>query len=592
MNFLIAGVAVLFSIIPSATLPLEGAAPPQVDYNFDVKPILSDRCYACHGPDAANREADLRLDTSQGAFAALSDDVHVIRPGKPDHSELYLRISAADEDLRMPPVDSKLSLNADQIETLRRWIEQGAEWKQHWSFLPIQRPAIPDVTDVAWPRNPIDHFVLARLEREGLKPTGEAAGTRLIRRLTFDLSGLPPTPEEIESFLADESEDAYERVVDRLLESPRFGERMAVDWLDAARYADTYGYQSDVFRAMWPWRDWVVRSFNDNMPYDQFVTWQLAGDLLPGATQDQVLATAFNRHHRQTNEGGSIEEEFRVEYVSDRTDTLGATMLGLTLGCARCHDHKYDPFTQKEYYELFAFFNSIDESGLYSHFTDAVPTPTLVLMDEGQRSSAAELERQVHDAETRLAELSTKQRDAFNAWLADSPHPAEIKGLIGDYPLDAIENGKVENRVDEKLSGNVSEDPQPVAGKRSGGLKLSGENNVSVPAGGNFTRHQPFSIGIWLNTPDEKDRAVIFHRSRAWTDAGSRGYQLLLENGRLSASLIHFWPGNALRIRTVEPVPIGQWIHVVMTYDGSSQARGCNCWSMGSSPPAISFVTT
>ncbi len=584
MRFVIASVIVLAQLMANSGL-LQAAAARQVDYNFDVKPILSDRCYACHGPDASNREADLRLDTRKGAFAALSDDVHIISPGRPDRSELYLRISEEDEDLRMPPVDSKLSLSAEEIETLRLWIEQGAEWKQHWSYLPIRSPAIPDVQDDAWPDGPIDYFVLARLEEQGLRPSKQADKTRLIRRLSFDLTGLPPTLEEVEAFLADSSEGAYETQVDRLLNSPRFGERMAVDWLDVARYADTYGYQSDVFRAMWPWRDWVIRALNDNMPFDQFVTWQLAGDLLPDSTQDQMLATAFNRHHRQTNEGGSIEEEYRVEYVSDRTDTLGAALLGITLGCARCHDHKYDPFTQKEYYQLFAFFNSIDESGLYSHFTDAVPTPTLVLKEDAQREALAKLEQQIRAAEARLEELRQQQRGAFDRWLTEGQHEAEIRGLIGDYPLESIEEGKVANRADEKSPGNISEDPQPIPGKRGGGLKLSGENNINVSAGGDFTRDHPFSVAIWINTPDEKDRAVILHRSRAWTDAGSRGYQLLLEKGRLSWSLIHFWPGNAIRIRMDDPVAIGQWIHVAMTYDGSSRAEGLRLYVDGERVP-------
>jgi hypothetical protein len=306
---------------------------------------------------------------------------------------------------------------------------------------------------------------------------------------------------------------------------------------------------------------------------------------LPEPTQDQILATAFNRHHRQTNEGGSIEEEFRAEYVSDRTDTLGAALLGITLGCARCHDHKYDPFTQKEYYQLFAFFNSIDESGLYSHFTDAVPTPTLVLKDDAQRQSLADLERQIHVAEVRLKDLRQQQRDDFQRWLTEGRHEPEIRGLIGDYPLESIEEGKVANRADEKSPGKVSEDPQPIPGKRGGGVKLSGENNINVSAGGDFTRDQPFSVAIWINTPDEKDRAVILHRSRAWTDAGSRGYQLLLEDGRLSASLIHFWPGNAIRIRMNQPVAIDQWMHVAMTYDGSSRAQGLRLYVDGERVP-------
>ncbi len=546
----------------------------QIAFDRDVRPILSDRCFVCHGPDAEHREADLRLDLPEGAFAALGASMSVIRPGDLEHSEVYQRITSTDDDMRMPPADSKLSLSDSEKEIIKQWIEQGAIWKQHWAFQPIQQPAVPPVANRTWPRNAMDNFVLAKLEELGLQPTGEASRERLLRRLSFDLTGLPPTPDEIDAFLADERPDAYERQVDRLLASPRFGERMAADWMDVTRYADTYGYQSDVYRAVWPWRDWVIRAWNDNMPFDQFVTWQLAGDLLPNATPEQILATAFNRHHRQTNEGGSVEEEFRVEYVSDRVNTFGTVMLGMTLECARCHDHKFDPVKQAEYYQLSAFFNSIDESGLYSHFTDAVPTPTLVLMDEKQRTDDAALQQQMVAAEERLRAISRERTDDFEAWLRAGPHGPDLPGLIGDYPLETIENDTVANRADPQQPGRVLESPELAAGKVGGGLKLSGENTISVPAGGDFTRTDAFSVALWINSPDPQDRAVVFHRSRAWTDAGSRGYQLLIEEGHLSASLIHFWPGNALSIRMRDKLAVGQWVHVVMAYDGSSRADG------------------
>jgi hypothetical protein len=552
------------------------AVPDRVDFNFHVKPILSDRCFHCHGPDPGNRQADLRLDTPDGLFAAAAsgDASHVIKPGDLDHSELYRRIAAADEDLRMPPPESKLSLTADEVDVIRRWIKQGAEWKPHWAFIPLQTVPVPDVRYRDWPRNEIDRFVLARLESEGIEPAPQASRQRLIRRVTFDLTGLPPTLDEIDRFLANDSPNAYERVVDRLLASERFGERMAVDWLDAARYADTYGYQADVYRAVWPYRDWIVRAFNTNLPYDQFLTWQLAGDLLPAPTRDQLIATAFNRMHRQTNEGGSIEEEFRADYVSDRTNTLGAALLGLTLECARCHDHKYDPISQRNYYQLFSFFNNIDECGLYSHFTDAMPNPTLLLTTNDQQQRLDGLDAQLERAEQQLAVLAQQRREAFEQWLAGERGEPEVPGLIGDYPFEAIEAGKLENRAAGDRPAKVFEDPQIVPGRVGMALQLSGENNATTPVGGDFGRNQPFSIALWINTPDIKQRAVILHRSRAWTDAGSRGYELLLENGCLSAALIHFWPGNAIRIRTTEPVAVGRWVHAVMTYDGSSRAAG------------------
>ncbi|MBM4094341.1 MAG: DUF1549 domain-containing protein, partial [Planctomycetes bacterium] len=419
-----------------------------VEFDKDVRPILADRCFSCHGPDALHREADLRLDTPEGMFAQADDDAAIVKPGDLEHSLVWQRISADDETERMPPLDSKLALNDREIEVLRRWIEQGAEWKQHWAFRPMAAAPLPAVDNVAWSQNPIDRFVYARMRSQELQPSLPAAKERLLRRLRFDLTGLPPTLDEINTFLGDTGQEAYERLVDRLLAQPQFGERMAVDWLDVARYADTYGYQSDVYRAMWPWRDWVVRSFNDNLPYDQFVTWQLAGDLLPNATQEQVLATAFNRHHRQTNEGGSVEEEFRAEYVADRVITFGTAMLGLTLECARCHDHKFDPLTQAEFYQLSACFNSIDECGLYSHFTDAVPTPTLLLMDDAQKTRREELTRAIEVAEQKLQAHDATQAAAFETWFRGGPPAPTWSGLVGDFPLDAIESGTVSNRAD------------------------------------------------------------------------------------------------------------------------------------------------
>ena len=409
--------------------------------------------------------------------------------------------------------------------------------------------------------------------------------------MTYDLTGLPPTPSEVDAFLADDSPSAYEKLVDRLLASPGYGERMAVEWLDVARYADTYGYQADVYRPVWPWRDWVVDAFNENLPYDQFITWQLAGDLLPGADKKR----SWQQHSIvcivKPMRGGSIEEEFRVEYVADRTETFGTAFLGLTFQCARCHDHKYDPLSQKDYYQIFSFFNSIDESGLYSHFTKAIPTPTLLLSEQEQEAQLREFEKSIAEKEERLVHVTTEQQAAFDAWLASSPHEATIAGLIGDYAMDAIDRGKIANRVDPEQSGQVAEAPELVAGKINKALHLSGENNFTTSVGGNFTRHDPFSIGLWINTPDEKDRAVVWHRSRAWTDAGSRGYQLLFENGKLSASLIHFWPGNAIRIVTNRTMPVGEWIHVFVTYDGSSQASGSRSMSMDSRSLALRCVT-
>lgn len=353
-----------------------------IDFSRDIRPLLSDRCFHCHGPDAKTREADLRLDTPEGAFAALDDDgkLFALVKGDAEKSEIFYRITTDDEIDVMPPPESKLpAFSKEEIDLIRRWIEQGADYSELWSFVPVERPSVP-ANGADWATNPIDRFIAQKKEANELKAAPEADRRALIRRLSFDLTGLPPTPEEVEAFVKDESPEAYEKVVDRLLASPRYGERMAVEWLDAARYADTSGYQYDWFRTMWRWRDWVIDSFNANQPYDEFITWQLAGDLLPDATLEQKIATGFNRNHPFTIEGGVIQEEYRVSYVADRVTTMGTVFMGLTLDCARCHDHKFDPISQKDFYQLFAFFNHLPEKGqvggkpLYG--PPAIPAPS------------------------------------------------------------------------------------------------------------------------------------------------------------------------------------------------------------------------
>ena len=333
-----------------------------VQFNRDIRPLLSDNCFQCHGPDPAQRQADLRLDVEASAKRSV-DGVSPVVPGDLQASSLHQRITSSDPEERMPPPGSGKQLSADEIERIARWIREGAKWEPHWAFIPPVRPAIPPIKEATPFDNPIDAFVQARLEAQGLSRSPQAAKTTLLRRVTLDLTGLPPTPAEVRAFLADQSPDAYERVVDRLLASPRYGERMAARWLDAARYADTNGYQDDGIRHMWRWRDWVIEAYNRNLPFDRFTIEQLAGDLLPDATLEQHIATGFNRNHRTNAEGGIIPEEYAVEYVVDRVETTSTVWLGLTLGCTRCHDHKFDPFTQREFYQLFAYFNNVPERG-------------------------------------------------------------------------------------------------------------------------------------------------------------------------------------------------------------------------------------
>jgi hypothetical protein len=353
---------------PSGNMLASNDLPDSVSYNFDIRPILSDKCFACHGPDANKRKADLRMDDPTSAFAALKEhpDAHALVAGKPDLSEAFLRITSTDTARVMPPHSSPLKLTPLEIRLIERWIEQGARYEKHWAFVVPRKTALPEVEETEWPRNEIDRFILSHIEQKGLKPNDPADKERLLRRVSLDLTGLPPSLDMMDRFMADNGPTAYEKMVDELLQQPAYGEKMAIHWLDLARYADSYGYQDDGYRTQWPWRDWVIDAFNRNIPYNQFVTWQLAGDLLPNATREQILATAFNRNHKITEEGGVIPEEYRSSYVTDRTDLFGKGLLGVTMECAHCHDHKYDPFSTREYYQLYAFFNNVREVGIES----------------------------------------------------------------------------------------------------------------------------------------------------------------------------------------------------------------------------------
>lgn len=556
-----------------------------VDFAREVRPILSDRCFICHGPDAAKREAGLRLDQRPGALQQLASGHTPIVPGKPDQSELLRRLTAHDAEQRMPPADSKLTVSADEIRVLRQWISEGAAYTVHWSFMPVpEKVALPKVREKQWASNELDLFVLAKMEEQGMAPSPPALAEAYLRRLSLVLNGLPPTKAQIEQFVMDG--DAT-RAVDEMLQSTRYGERMASDWLDVARYADTYGYQNDVERPVWPWRDWVVRSFNENLSYADFAMWQIAGDLLPDATLDQQMATAFQRLHRQTNEGGSIEEEMRLEYVADRTETFSTAFLGMTIGCARCHDHKFDPVTQREYYELSAFFDNIDESGLYSHFTRATPTPALSLATDAQSKAEVVAASKVRELEGRLSSLRLERFSAFQTWLEQSSEDdAWLPVGVGRFQFESMESGVVANEANKAKPGKVGDSPQLVSGFGAGkAIQFDGEDWAKFPGVADFDRHQPFSMAFWLRIPEAYDRAVVLHRSMAWTDAGSRGYELLIEDGELSFALVHFWPGNAIRVRTHDSFPIDQWAHVGLTYDGSSRASGMKVYVNGHAMP-------
>ncbi|MFT4512641.1 MAG: hypothetical protein ACI89X_003089 [Planctomycetota bacterium] len=555
--------------------PLTAQEP--VEFARDVRPILSDRCFICHGPDAAKREAGLRLDMRDVAVKKMASGRAAIVPGDSSQSELLRRLTAHDPDERMPPAASKLTVSPAEVEVLRRWINEGAAYALHWSFAPLPEVVeLPKVRQSDWVKNGIDAFVLAGLEREGVAPSPPATPAAYLRRASLVLNGLPPTIEQVDRFIADG--DSV-RAIGELLQSKRYGERMASDWLDIARYADTFGYQSDVERPVWPWRDWVIDSFNANLPYDKFATWQIAGDLLPDATREQQLATAFQRLHRQTNEGGSVEAEMRLEYVADRTETFATAFLGLTVGCARCHDHKFDPVTQREYYELSAFFDNIDESGLYSHFTQATPTPALSLATDKQSMAESKAAARVAALEEDIEALTSSPREAeaFAAAGTDAHYAgtrAPEHGHAGTFAFESLVKGVLVNAKDAALPGRIGDNPVLVDGVVGKAIQFKGENWAKFPKVGNFDRHQPFSLAFWLRVSEQYDRAVVMHRSKAWTDAGSRGYELLIEDGELSFALVHFWPGNAIRIRAHQKLPVDAWTHVTLAYDGSSRAHG------------------
>ena len=399
---------VILSLILSPLAIASAAQDSKVDFQRQIRPLLSDACFQCHGPDPKVRMAGLRLDLREDLFQARTSGAPVV-PGDPDNSLIIQRISHEDANLRMPPAYSQKTLSDDQIDLVRRWIADGAVWQQHWAFTRPRRPDLPEVKDNSWPRQDLDHFVLSRLESHGLAPSPPAEKSRILRRVTFDLTGLPPTLEELNAFLSDPSPAAYEKAVDRLLASPRYGERMAAVWLDLARYADTDGYQDDEPRIMWRWRDWVVDSLNQNLSFDQFTIQQLAGDLLPDPNPEQKLATGFLRNNRVNGEGGSIADEFRVEYAVDRVNTVSTAWMGLTVGCARCHDHKYDPISQTEFYRLFAFFNKVSEPGTYRR--SAAPTIKVPPRVVQRQLDRIHRELQVLDRDTpAYTELETRHR--------------------------------------------------------------------------------------------------------------------------------------------------------------------------------------
>ena len=560
-----------------------------IAYNRDVRPLLSDRCFACHGPDQASRKAGLRLDQAEAAYAeARKPHTFAIVPGKPEQSLLISRIFSQDPEELMPPAKSHLSLTAEEKSILRRWIAEGAVYQPHWAWVPpADQVPVPEVQHKDWARNEIDRFILSRLEQQKINPSPEADKLRWLRRVTFDLTGLPPSSEELDAFLADHTESAHERVVNRLLASPRFGERLAVPWLDAARYADSYGYQSDQMSPTWPFRDWVVNAFNRNQRFDEFLTEQLAGDLLPHATRRQKLATAFSRLHRQTNEGGSIADEWRNEYVSDRVHTFGTTFLALTFECSRCHDHKFDPITQKDYYSLSAFFNSIDEYGLYLWGApNHVPTPTLLLPTPEEESKLAATTQALDTASNQVSQMMLAAEADFKAWLA-KPEPGTNSGLVAHYSLDELnKDNQFTDELNAKGLSSGLRHNTAAEGKIGKAVQFTGDDEITFPnPAGSLHAWEQYSLTFWLQVPHRLTNAIILHRTDG-TDTGFWGTELSLEDGKLFFVIKRFWPGNALAIESTAQLPFDQWVQVGVTYDGSGQAGGIGLFLNGQTTPS------
>ena len=540
-----------------------------VDFGRDIRPILSDKCFACHGPDEKTREGGFRLDIKSTAFGETDSGNSPIVAGRPGESELVRRIMAHDDE-QMPPADSDKSLDPNEIDLLKRWIAEGATWSEHWAFVTPKRISPPIVQATELISNPIDQFVIARLESSGISAAASASPETLIRRVMLDLTGLPPTTSEVDAFLVRcESisfESAYEELVDRLLDSPHYGEQMSSDWLDAARYADSNGYQNDFGRDMWPWRDWVIQSFNDNQPFDQFAIEQIAGDLLPDATQPQVIATGFNRNHRSVTEGGSIEEEWRVENVVDRVETTATVFLGLTMGCARCHDHKYDPISQREFYRFFAYFNSIDEKGFHSEKRGNVP-PLIKVHSAQHSQKLAELDERIQALKSQIEKtLRGEFKSRMPQWRKEFIRVNDLEADPSDSARLSVPAGEYEEEGEGKNSQQLLKTAVGTALE----FNRTDKPHHAVENEFDFSGERAFTVSAWVFP--EKDGAIISRMDQA---ADYRGFDLLITaNGQLNVHLIHRWPRNAIKITTESKIPFQQWSHVLITYDGLRKANG------------------
>lgn len=557
--------------------------PKVIDYNNHVKPILSDKCFVCHGPDKAKQQAGLRLDIAENAYSELpeSPGKRAITPKNLLKSEVFYRIISSDPSYYMPTPMSHLSLSAKEKAILIKWIQNGAEYKPHWAFVKPKKYSLPELQkSLAF--NPIDNFIFSKLESNNLVPSKSASKELLLRRLSFDLTGLPPTLLEIDLFLNDKDPNSYEKQVDRLLASSHFGEKMAVFWLDMARFSDSHGYTVDRLRDMSPYRDWVISAFNSNMKYDNFIHQQLAGDLMAKPTKEMLIATSFNRNHAQNMEGGIVEEEFQTEYVMDRTNTLGETFLAMSFGCARCHDHKYDPISQKNYYEMFSFFNNINEAGQIS-WNDDMPTPTILLPTKEREEIVLFLKEKILNHEKELEKSVVKANQRFEKWLNEEKYKSLNSNEISQFGLQGYFSfeDSLRNSIDKSQSGVIKRDggtkgERPVFDISETGKSIlfDGDSYLDLKKVGVFRKSEPFTIGMWIFIPKEMKEGVIFHKSDMERLYNFKGYNIQLKGNRLEIMMAHTAPSNAITKITQKEIPRNQWIHISLRYDGSSSANG------------------
>jgi len=562
---------------PQEIKDAEMELPEIIDYNFHVKPILSDKCFICHGPDKANLKADLRLDIAENAYALIGEEKghSAIVPGNINKSHVFLRMISDDPDFVMPPQDANLKLSSKEIATITKWIEQGAIYKPHWAFIPPVKSQFPELKNKDWVKNPIDNFVLKKLEDLGMSPNAEADKATIIRRVTLDLTGLPPTIEEIDNFFEDENGDTYNRLVDRLLESEHYGERMALEWLDVARYADSHGYSQDGYRRMWPWRDWVIGAFNKNMPFDQFITWQIAGDKFPNATKKQRIATAFLRNQKLNSEGGIIQEEYLVEYAADRTETISTAFMGLTMQCAKCHDHKYDLISQKEYYQLFSFFNNVNEGGLIQKDYNSGPQVLLTTKETDEKIEF--INRKIELQEKKVLQYLNSLKT-----IPDQIPKIDLKkNLQVDLVFENISANKIKNLAKSGESFKLYGEGSLNEGIHSKSLKFSGYDVLSINSKVlDFERSDEFTYSFWLNSHHESDyMPVIFHLGGK--NESFKGYEIAIINDLPTIRLVNQLPANLIAVSSNNVLKKNEWNHFTFVYDGSEKASGIKIFING-----------